>query len=90
MYYTCPRLLFPSPQYMTEEQVFAVLRLIKVPTVLALASDGLLKDQPKLRNRIDCFVELDVQEFEGNHHFHLDDPRPLSESINRFINKANY
>ena len=87
---TDPRLLFPSPQYMTEEQVSAVLGLIKAPTILALASHGLLKNQPNIRNRIGWFVDLDVQEFVGGHHFHLDNPGPLAKSINRFINKISY
>ena len=82
---TDPRLLDPSPQYMTEEQVRSILGAITVPTLLGLASNGPLKTRPETAGRIDAFGEIEVLEFHGDHHFHLDDPQPLAQQINRFL-----
>jgi hypothetical protein len=70
---------------MTEEQVRSILGVITAPTLLGLASNGLLKTRPETAGRIDAFDEIDVLEFHGDHHFHLDNPQPLAQEINRFI-----
>lgn len=83
------RLLLPSLQYMTEEQVHSVLRLINAPIALGIASHGLLKNQTESEDRIGLFSKMNVEEFDGHHHFHLDNPYPLAHAINRFIVELN-
>ena len=82
---TDPRLLWPSPQYMTEEQVLTIFKANKVPTLLAMAKDGYLQSRAETANRINAFLNIRVVEFQGNHHFHLDDPGPIAKEINLFI-----
>jgi len=82
---TDPRLLWPSPQYMTEEQVLTILRANKVPTLLAMAKDGYLQSRAETADRIKAILNIRVVEFQGDHHFHLDDPEPIAKKINLFI-----
>jgi pimeloyl-ACP methyl ester carboxylesterase len=82
---TDPRLRFPNPQYLTEDQVLAFLRKVKAPTVLGMASEGLLKGQPQTNERIRAFSNIDVVELPGAHHLHLDDPQLVARVINRFL-----
>ena len=82
---TDPRLRLPNPQYLTEEQVLAFLRKVEAPTVLGMASEGLLQAQPQTKERICAFSSIDVVELPGAHHLHLDDPQPVAQAINRFL-----
>jgi len=82
---TDPRLLLPNPQYLTEEQVLAFLRKVEAPTVLGMASEGLLQAQPQTKERICAFSSIDVVELPGAHHLHLDDPQPVAQVVNRFL-----
>jgi pimeloyl-ACP methyl ester carboxylesterase len=82
---TDPRLLFPSPQYMIEEEVLSFLRAIEAPVALGIASDGFLKGRQETEGRINAFLEIDVIELTGNHHVHLDDPQLVARAINHFI-----
>ena len=82
---TDPRLRLPNPQYLTEEQVLAFLRKVEAPTVLGMASEGLLQGQPQTKERICAFSSIDVVELPGAHHLHLDDPQPVAQAINRFL-----
>ena len=82
---TDPRLRLPNPQYLTEEQVLAFLRKVEAPTVLGMASEGLLQAQPQTKERICAFSSIDVVELPGAHHLHLDDPQPLAQVVNRFL-----
>ena len=82
---TDPRLRLPNPQYLTEEQVLAFLRKVEAPTVLGMASEGLLQGQPQTKERICAFSSIDVVELPGAHHLHLDDPQPVAQAVNRFL-----
>jgi pimeloyl-ACP methyl ester carboxylesterase len=82
---TDPRLRLPSPQYLTEEQVLAILRKVEAPTVLGMASKGLLRGQPQTKERIRAFSNIDVVELPGAHHLHLDDPQPVAQAVNQFL-----
>ena len=82
---TDPRLRLPNPQYLTEEQVLAFLRKVEAPTVLGMASEGLLQGQPQTKERIRAFSNIDVVELSGTHHLHLDDPQPVAQAVNRFL-----
>ena len=82
---TDPRLLLPNPQYLTEEQVLAFLRKVEAPTVLGMASEGLLQGQSQTKERIRAFSNIDVVELPGAHHLHLDDPQPLAQVVNGFL-----
>jgi hypothetical protein len=84
---TDPRLRFPNPQYLTEEQVLAFLRKVEAPTVLGMASEGLLQGHSQTKDRINAFSEIDVVRLPGAHHLHLDDPQPVAQAVNRFLTK---
>lgn len=86
---TDPRLRLPTPQYLTEEQVLAFLRKVEVPTVLGIASKGLLQGQPQTKERVRAFSKIDIVELRGGHHVHLDDPQPVAQAINRFMVEAS-
>ena len=82
---TDPRLRLPNPQYLTEEQVLAFLRKVEAPTVLGMASEGLLHTQPQTKERIRAFSNIDIVKLPGAHHLHLDDPQPVAQAVNRFL-----
>jgi len=80
-----PRLRLPSPQYLTEEQVLAFLRKVEAPTVLGMASEGMLQGESQTKERIRAFSNIDVVELPGAHHLHLDHPQPVAQAVNRFL-----
>lgn len=82
---TDPRLRLPSPQYLTEEQVLAFLQKVDAPTVLGLASEGLLQGQPQTKERIRAFSNINVVELPGAHHLHLDQPQLVAKVVNHFL-----
>jgi pimeloyl-ACP methyl ester carboxylesterase len=82
---TDPRLRWPNPQYLTEEQVLAFLKRVEAPTILGLASEGLLQGWPDTKERTSVIPKIELVEFSGGHHLHLDNPQPVAQVINRFI-----
>ncbi len=81
------QLRITSPSYFTEEQVQSVLGAISCPTLSILAADGYLNDRQETNERLDKIPDCEVVTLPGHHHLHLDNPQPVADEINRFLNK---
>ena len=81
-----PRLTLASPQRYTEAQVLAMLSGIRAPTLLMLAepATSYLPDS-MMAPRIACVRDIEVVRVAGNHHLHLEEPRTVSEVVERFL-----
>ncbi len=80
------RLTWPSTQRYTEPQVLDLLSAIEAPTLCALAAprsrllpDGLME------RRAAAVRDLQLAEFEGGHHVHMQAPGPVSRRIKDHI-----
>jgi len=67
-----PRLLWPSLQYFTPEQVDAVFDDIQCPTALVLAEDGWPFDEERAKATIERLKPVVHTTLPGSHHFHAD------------------
>ncbi len=81
-----PRLLLPSPVYMTEDQVLAMLSAIQSRTLLIQARTGALSRNTLMKERIKSVPDLSVVELSGGHHLHMENPGPTAEAILDFLN----
>ncbi len=79
------RLKHPSAQYLSEDVVLHFIRAVAAPTQLILARQGMVKNQTSSKNRIAAFSNLVVNEFEGQHHMHMDTPELISGDIRQFL-----
>lgn len=83
---TDARLRHPSALMMTEEQVLAALRSIKVPTLFIKAEQGLLAGRKGMDPRETAIEGMQSVVVPGGHHCHLDgDSGPVLESIKTFL-----
>lgn len=78
------RLLIPSPLYMTEIQILSCLKQISAKTLLLWASKGFSFDAEKMKNRINSIKELRVEQLEGGHHVHMEQPEVVSTLLADF------
>lgn len=78
------KLTLPSILRMSEDQVRAFLSRIQCKVELVLGQNGIGQDL--ILERIDCFVDSDVEWLEGNHHLHLQDfgAGQIAKRINRW------
>ena len=67
-----PRLLWPSVQYFTDEQVEALYEDIQCPTALLLSVDGWPFDETKHQRALDILKPVVFKTLAGSHHFHAD------------------
>ena len=75
-----PRLRWPSPYRLTEEQVLAFLGAIEAPTAVVVAGDGLLQRHPEsLERRAAALRDARI------HHLHLEDAAPVAGCIGPFL-----
>lgn len=79
------RLLVPSPLRMTEEQILSCLQEITVKTCLLAANQGFSFDSSLIKNRINAVKNLTVNEVEGGHHIHMEQPEVISKLLTDFI-----
>lgn len=81
------RLQWPSLQYMTMEQLKAIMQDVQCPTCLILAEDGYPIDE-KLQELVEEYLKLTTKHtFPGSHHLHCD-PDNVSqvfEAVVQFI-----
>lgn len=80
-----PRVRFRSPHYLSEPQVLAYLRRISAPTLLVVASQGLLPSRPGMAERRFSVPHLTVRTVAGGHHLHLDAPADVAAVIYPFL-----
>lgn len=76
---------FASPQYLTEEQVHAVLGAISCPVLTVLADEGFPLSRVETPARLACLKDHQSIILTGHHHVHMDTPEPVSAAINRFL-----
>lgn len=80
-----PRLTATSPMRYVEEQVLAVLRGIRAPTLLVLAQpEPAFLPRALVDARVAAVKSIEVRRLPGSHHLHLEDPRPVADAILRF------
>jgi len=76
------RLRWPSPSYLTEEQVQAFLAAIEAPTRVVQADHGLLDpNEPALEQRLSALGRPPVCTVSGHHHVHLEDPAAVARAL---------
>lgn len=80
-----PRLLFPSPLRLTEEQVLAFIDRISAPVCLINATEGFKYDRKAMVKRIQHCNAIDVHELDGGHHIHMEKPREVAELFQTFL-----
>ena len=80
-----PRLRWTSRVRLMEEQVLALLRAIRCPTLMIRASEGLWSDSPWLQARVDAVKDMRVVTLPGTHHVHLEDPAPVAAALREFL-----
>jgi pimeloyl-ACP methyl ester carboxylesterase len=69
-WHTDPCLILPSVLRLTEAQVCEFLKLIKAPTLLCLAEQGIATSQT--HKLAACVESIQVEYLPGSHHFHLE------------------
>jgi len=79
-----PRHRMTSPNYLTEQQVHAVLGSVECPTLFVSAKDGYMSRRPDTQPRLSCVANAIHHQVNGHHHMHMDDPKPTAEVINEF------
>jgi len=85
-----PRLTATSPMRYTEEQVLAVLRGIRAPTLLVLAQpEPAFLPRALVDTRIAAVPAIDVRRLQGSHHLHLEDAQPVADAILSFVVPGN-
>lgn len=83
---TDPRLKWPSPLRLTEEQVRAFLGAITAPTLMIAAGDSEFAAYKNiLAPRAARIQSLSSVELSGGHHLHMERPGPVAEAIVEFL-----
>ncbi|MEO7916593.1 MAG: alpha/beta hydrolase [Dokdonella sp.] len=81
-----PRLLLPSLQRYSEQQVLAILDSIVAPTLLLLADPAHpYATLATMQSRIERVAKIQCQRLPGNHHLHLESPAPVAAAIKQFL-----
>jgi pimeloyl-ACP methyl ester carboxylesterase len=70
------RLYAGSRLRMSEAQVLAFIREMRVPTLLIRAEPGLSTDAVVQQARVDAHPDLRVERIRGSHHLHMEEPAP--------------
>lgn len=82
---TDSRLLIPTAHPLTEEDTLIFLERIQAPTLLIVASKGLLTDYKVLNQRVDTISHCMVKDLKGGHHIHMESPEEVAKIINPHI-----
>ncbi|MDR3390046.1 MAG: alpha/beta fold hydrolase [Rudaea sp.] len=84
-----PRLTLNSAQRFGEDQVLAIVRGVRAPTLLVLAQpDAPFLPQETMARRIAQVADIHAVCLPGSHHLHLEDPQPVAVAIRDFIAAA--
>ena len=76
-----PRLTIPSPLYLSEQQVQAMLRVIRAPTLLIRGLNGLAVKRPHTLERCACITDIKVVDLPGGHHLHMEHSQAVAEVL---------
>lgn len=80
-----PTLREPTPVYLTEGQVRAILRAAECPAALVVASDGYLRGRDGIDGRCEVMSRLDRFDVAGHHHVHMDRPASIAAILDRWL-----
>jgi len=80
-----PRLSTPAPHPVSEAFVRPFLQRLQMPVLLIIAETGLLKERPYFLDRLKLVQDLQTVWLPGNHHLHLDKPKPVARVIADFM-----
>ena len=83
-----PMLRMPSLLRFTEDQVQSFMGRITCRTLLIKASDGWPFDPSLMQQRLECLALVHLEEIEGQHHVHMDDPAQVARLCYEFWNRA--
>ena len=72
-----------SPLKISDSQYKAFIQNLKRPGLLIKSSEFI--KQKDLKKHLKLFYKLQVKNFPGNHHIHMDSPAEISEAIELFI-----
>lgn len=80
------RLRTLSSLRMTESQAEAFMRNIQCATLVITATKGYESMRATLNNRLDWVAHLSMEECEGYHHLHMDNPQAVADKVEGFLN----
>ncbi|WP_419421350.1 alpha/beta fold hydrolase (plasmid) [Legionella sp. D16C41] len=69
-----------------EDELRQMFKAIEVPVCLIRAKQGVVYPQDLFKSRAECLKDLIVQEVQGGHHAHMDNPIPVANLISQFFN----
>jgi len=78
------RLIAPSPLRMTEGQILSCLKTITAPSILFWASNGFSFDSELMQERIKTVNNLKVEQLNGGHHIHMEQPEVIAKLLADF------
>lgn len=84
-----PKHRMASMIYLMEEQVCEVLRAIPCQTLIVTAENGNPQRRRETNHRLTCIPHLTHINVPGDHHMHMDDPKPTATAINAFLKNQN-
>lgn len=81
-----PRLRWPSPYRLTEDQVLACLAAVRAATLVIAAEDGHLPpDDPVTRRRLETVPNARLNRVPGNHHLHMENAARVAALVRPFL-----
>lgn len=80
------KLMLPSPFYLTESQVLSCFAAIEASACFIQATAGLKMDAEFIKRRTHALKNLKMHHLRGGHHLHLENPEPVADVINGFLN----
>ncbi|KTD65909.1 alpha/beta fold hydrolase [Legionella spiritensis] len=82
------RLLTPNPLRLTETQIISCLENIDVKTCLLLAEQGFNFDEEDMQRRINAVRDIEVVQYRGGHHLHMEQPDTVGQYLVDFFRNA--
>lgn len=82
------RLIWPYPQYFSNDVMLAFLHGITAPVLLITAEEGTLRKRIYFQSRCNAIRDLRMVTLPGHHHLHLDDPGPVATVISSFLGQS--
>jgi pimeloyl-ACP methyl ester carboxylesterase len=84
-----PRLRWPSPNRLTEEQLDRVISQIQCPVLVIRADPGINLPAEKWQRRVGQVKNLEQSTIFGSHHIHIDESEQVAGRIRRFLCKLD-
>lgn len=80
-----PKWTFHSPLRLTEEQIQALLKELKIPTLVVRSRLKELTELLNLEERLKCVSHIQVEDISGSHHIHAEKPKDISKILRAFF-----